>query len=365
MIERLGWIAVVSFALAGCHGGTPAASPGISAGDARADIERALPRYVTDRPGWSADIYAAFSALKLAPDHANVCAVIAVIEQESSFRVDPVVPGLGAIAWREIDTRAAHAHVPTVLVHTALGLKSPDGKSYSARIDAARTEKNLSDVYEDLIAEVPLGRTLFEDHNPIRTRGPMQVNVVFAEAFAKVASYPYPIARSIPDELFNRRGGLYFGIAHLLDYRAPYDAYIYRFADFNAGQYTSRNAAFQKAVSIAAGTPLITDGILLPTDPAVSGPGETELALRSMSAQLDLSHDAIHAALGHARTAEFAESRLYRQVFAIADARLDHAVPRELLPRINLVGPKLKRKLTTDWYAHRVEQRFQQCLKPA
>jgi len=30
-------------------------------------------------------------------------------------------------------------------------------------------------------AAVPLGRTLFAESNPIRTRGPMQVNVAFAE----------------------------------------------------------------------------------------------------------------------------------------------------------------------------------------
>ena len=45
------------------------------------------------------------------------------------------------------------------------------------------------------------GRTLFADRNPIRTRGPMQVNVAFAEQFSGVAPYPYPVKVSIEDDL--------------------------------------------------------------------------------------------------------------------------------------------------------------------
>jgi hypothetical protein len=326
-------------------------------------IERSLPPYATDRAGWTADLYAAFTNLAIDPNHANACAVIAVIEQESSFRVDPVVPNLGVIATKEIDARAARAHVPELIVHGALALKSRTGKTYGERIDAARTEKDLSDVYEDMLAEIPLGRTLFEDHNPIRTRGPMQVSVVFAEQFAKAKPYPYPVARSIPDELFTRRGGVYFGVAHLLDYRAPYDTILYRFADFNAGRYASRNAAFQAALSTASGIPLDTDGSLLPPETDAGSPGETELALRSMSRRLDTGNAAIHAALLDARTQDFDRSALYLHVFALADRRAGHAVPRAAVPHINLIGPKLKRKLTTDWYAHRVEDRYERCLR--
>src|SRR5471030_3211171 len=122
----------------------------------------------------------------------------------------------------------------------------------------------------------------------------MQVSVAFAEQFSAAASYPYPVRVSIADELFTRRGSVYFGIAHLLDYRAPYDQFLYRFADFNAGQYASRNAAFQNALSVASGVPLIADGALLSHDSDVNNPGATELALRTLAGRLKLSNGAIH-----------------------------------------------------------------------
>jgi len=310
-------------------------------------------------------VYNSFTALTVAPTHENVCAVVAVIEQESGFHVDPIIAGLGAIARREIESRAERAHVPMMIVNGVLQLKSVDGRSYGDRIDAAKTEKELSDVYEDFIAAVPLGTTLFSDKNPIRTRGPMQVNVVFADQFAAASPYPYPTKLSIADELFTRRGSIYFGVAHLLDYRAPYDNYLYRFADFNAGQYASRNAAFQSAVGIASGVSLAADGALLAHDSDLNNPGATELALRSISSRLKMSEGAIHAALLDGRTKSFESSTLYQRVFAQAVAKTGRQLPRAIVPRITLAGPKIKRKLTTDWYAHRVEQRFQSCLSGA
>jgi len=335
----------------------------VSTADAEAIIDESLPRGIGDRSGWREDIYAAFRLLTVQPSHENACAVVAVIQQESSFQTDPVIPGLGAIARREIDTRAQAAHVPLTLVHGVLGLKSSDGRTFGERIDQARTEKTLSDIYEDFIAGVPLGRTLFDDKNPIRTRGPMQVNVAFAKEFAAATPYPYPVHRSIADELFTRRGSIYFGVAHLLDYRAPYDDYIYRFADYNAGQYASRNAAFQNALKVASRTALDSDGALLPAAESSGKAGATELAARALGARLGLDAASIHAALQLEKSKSFENSMLYLRVFELADEAAGVPLPRALLPTIQLHGPKIKRRLTTAWYAQRVEQRFRSCLK--
>jgi hypothetical protein len=325
-------------------------------------IERALPRSVSDRSGWINDIADAFLQLKIEPTREHVCAVVAVTEQESSFRVDPVVPHMGTIAWREIDSRAEHAHIPTVVVHQVLQIKSSTGKSYAERIEDARTEKELSDIFEDFTGSLPLGRSLFASWNPIRTRGPMQVNVAFADRFAETRPYPYPVKVSVEDEVFTRRGSLYFGIAHLLAYSAPYDSYLYRFADYNAGQYSSRNAAFQDAVNAISGTQLVTDGALLPHGDSTDTPGETELTLRGLSDRLNLSDAAIHGALEEARTEKFESTTLYKHVFTLAEHTLGHRPPAAIVPTIRLQGPKIERKLTTDWYAHRVDDRFQRCL---
>jgi len=360
--KLLNWVPAILVLLGGCAAEKPETTPALNTGDAKALIQQSLPRNTADRAGWTTDIYGAFTVLTVTPTHENICAVVAVIAQESGFQVDPVVPNLGVIARKEIESRAGRAHVPLVLVNGVLQLKSPSGRTYGERIDAARTEKDLSDAYEDFIAAVPLGKELFADRNPIRTRGPMQVNVAFAEQFSAATPYPYPVGSSIADELFTRRGSVYFGIAHLLDYRAPYDRFLYRFADFNAGQYASRNAAFQNAISVASGVPLIADGALLPHDSGANGPGDTELALRALAPRLKMSNGAIHSALLDGKTKGFESTPLYQRVFAMADQRAGVTQPRAQVPRIKLAGPKIKRSLTTDWYAHRVDDRFKRCL---
>jgi hypothetical protein len=191
----------------------------------------------------------------------------------------------------------------------------------------------------------------------------MQVSVSFAEAHAAAHPYPWPVKTSIRHEVFTRRGGLYFGAAHLLGYEAPYGAQmIFRFADFNAGRWASRNAAFQQALAGASKRPLALDG-----DPFVAGsrmdaPGETESAARAISSALGLSDAEIRRDLSRSDDPEFERSTLYMKVFALAERRAGRRLPRAVVPDIVLKSPKFTRRLTTEWFARRVDERYQRCL---
>ena len=327
----------------------------------RARIATLLPAGVADRPGWAIDIYAAFDALRIEPSPANICAVLAVTEQESTFRADPPVPGLGRIAREEIDRRAERAGVPRCWSRRALQLRSPDSRTCSERIGAARSEKELSDLFEDFISQVPLGQRFFAGYNPVRTGGPMQVSIAYAEGHARRAPIRIAWPGTVRDEVFTRRGGLYFGIAHLLDYPAHYDQPIYRFADFNAGQYASRNAAFQNAVSALTGVALDLDGDLSRPAATRARPGSTEAAVRSLAPRLNWRRrNPAGARAG--RPASFEQTRLWARVFELADEAARRPVPRAVLPRIHLQSPKITRPLTTEWFARRVDERYQRCL---
>ena len=354
-------IALAGLLLAACGTQRVNQAPELTPGQVRAQIVRLMPASTPDREGWAADIQTAFAAQELEPSTENLCSVLAVTEQESTYQVDPPVPNMAKIARGEIDRRAARLHIPNLLINRALQIKSPNGKTYAARLNAARTEKDLSGIFDDFIGMVPMGQTLFGSLNPVHTGGPMQVSIAFAEQRARF--YPYPVAHSIRQEVFTRRGGMYFGIAHLLGYPVDYSQSLYRFADFNAGWYASRNAAFQNAASRASGIPLALDGDL--TIPGSYQLGSTELAVRALGKQLGLSNSAIRRQLEKGDSLDFNETDLYQGVFALADRQQGKPLPRAVLPGIALQSPKITRNLTTAWFAKRVDERRQRCISKA
>lgn len=324
-----------------------------------------MPNGVQNQTLWAVDIFAALEALDIPPTTENVCAAIAVTQQESTFEAQPKVPGLAKIARGEIDTRAARYRIPKPLIAVALKVKSPNGKTYEERIAKVTTEKELSDIFEDFIGSVPTGKQLFSGWNPVRTGGPMQVSIAYAEEHAREQRYPYPLAGSIREEVFTRRGGMYFGIAHLLDYEAAYDDMIYRFADFNAGHYASRNAAFQSAVSTLTNTKLALDGDLLRYGSGADQPSNTELAVRKLAEQIELSGEQIRRDLEHEKTESFSNTKTYKRVLTLADKARGRKVPRGVVPTIKLKSAKITRNLTTEWFAKRVDTRYEQCLARA
>lgn len=361
-------LAIVAM-LAGCAGiderpATPGARP-MTAAETRALIVRLLPPRIADRPGWAADLHAAFGASGIATTVENLCAAVAIIEQESSFRADPSVPNLAKIAWAEIERQRERTGVPRIVLDAALSLESKTGITYRERIDAVKTERELSEIFEDFIDRVPLGRRFLASRNPVRTGGPMQVSIAWSEARARAKPYPYPVTGGIRNEVFTRRGGLYFGVAHLLDYPARYDRVVYRFADFNAGHHASRNAAFQQAVTEVSGVSLALDGDLLVGDGSDERPSATELAVRTLGPRLGLGNEAIRRDLRLGTDPGFAETRLWKSVFALAAQSTGRTPPIAVLPKIELKSPKITQPFTTERFANAVDRRHRACLARA
>jgi hypothetical protein len=58
----------------------------------------------------------------------------------------------------------------------------------------------------------------------------------------------------------------------------------------------------------------------------------------------------------------FEATDLYRQVFARAQKIAHRKLPHAAIPEIALRSPKITRKLTTGWFAGRVDGRYRDCL---
>src|SRR5262249_55366429 len=107
------------------------------------------------------------------------------------------------------------------------------------------------------------------------------------------------------------------------------------------------------------GAKLALDGDLIRYDGTASN---TELAVRKIATRLDLNDEEIHAALEQGDGEKFERSKLYTRVFDLAEKKRGTALPRAVVPKISLKSPKITRSLTTDWFAHRVDGRYQRCL---
>ncbi len=335
------------------------------AADVRAVAQRVLPPKLAQRNGWIDDLAASFEALQIPAQPHKICAIAAVIEQESGWQADPVVSNLPTIAKRELDKKREKYGIPGPALALALMKTSPTGKTYQQRIDSLRTERELSDLFEDMIREIPMGATIFAGQNPVRTGGATQVSMTFAAEQMKARPYPWAPARSPRQEVFSRRGAVYFGSAMLLDYPVSYNRMLYRFADYNAGRYSSRNAAFQAALAALTRRDIVLDGDLLnyqgsePVSPREK-PSQAWTALMSIR-ELGVSGAQVERDLKLEKTFKFESSPTYNRVYALAALRGIKTEPAQL-PQIDLKSPKITRELTSAWFAERCEMRYRACL---
>ena len=344
-------------------------------------ITRAEPR-VQDATGWAVDLLDVLEAHNLPQSRENVCAAIAVIDQESSFVADPAVPNLGALSEKAM--REKFLKVP-ILGRMALNFleRTPTPEaSYMARIRAARTERDLDMTWRAMVADASkranmgfvvnagLFNKLIEEHNEISTVGSMQVSVKFALDEARKRRWlPMMLedTYAVRDDLYTRHGGMYYGVLQLLGYDTGYNQKLYRFADYNAGRYASRNAAFQQVIATLSGQKLALDGDLLTYDKegnALAKVSGSEAALRKAAARLNLglSNQQIRDDLLREKDQSFAASRVF---LALRDAHHNQtgkAAAFAMVPDIALASVKIKRRMTTRNFADSVNKRYQACM---
>ena len=343
-------------------------APPVSAAEVRAVAQQVLPPRIGQRAKWVDELGTAFAALSIPAQPHKVCAIAAIVEQESTWQEDPPVAGLARIAKAELEKKRERLGIPKAVFDLALLKTSPNGRTYRQRLDTLRTERELSDLFEDMIREIPFGASLFGSQNPVRTGGATQVSIGFAAQLMASRPYPWNPHGDARAEVFRRRGALYFGSAMLLDYPVSYSRMIYRFADYNAGRYASRNAAVQSLLARLTGQPIVPDGDLLRYRggeplPVATDPSQAWKALAALPA-LGLAPGQIERDLRLEKRFEFEHTPTYRRLWALAEPR-GVAMERERLPDIDLASPKITRKLTTAWFAQRCEARYRACMARA
>jgi hypothetical protein len=346
---------------------------------------RLIPERVAERDGWARDALAAIEAVGLVPTAEHVCQVFAVVEQESGYRANPTVPNLGAIVERELGRHAARfGPLGRVAVERLLSAEAPgQSKSFRDRLAAVRSEREVDRIFREMVAyyrdrhpaataAADVAGRLFADRrleafNPITTAGSMQVSVRFA---SELGAREGRSESEIREALYTRAGGLRYGVARLLDYETSYPEALFRFADFNAGLYSSRNAAVQAALSELLGVRLALDGDLLiyEADGDVSSRESRSLgALLAFAERFaeDLPAAQVRRDARREKTFEFEATDTYGELRRVYRARTGRNLAPARLPELVLRGPKLTRELSTAWFARSVDRRYRACLERA
>ncbi|MFC1394015.1 DUF1615 domain-containing protein [Acinetobacter junii] len=353
-------------------------------------IRKVIPARVNDRESWSQDIFDIMQELSIPKTKQNVCSIVAVVDQESNFVADPTVPGLGAKAVEEINSRLKEkfeAKLGEKIGGTVAGyfedvLKnqpSPEN-NYMSQMRKVQTERELDLLYREIFdymaqhyhvsaltgAAKLVGQDIGEKLNPITTLGSMQVHINYAKEHKRKAG---GIAE-LRNDLYTQYGGLYYGIHRLMEYPADYDEAIYRFADYNSGMYSSRNAAFQKMLGALTEAEISLDGDLLlynKDGDVRSTQSQTEKELIAVFAQNNVlvTPRQIRADLKKEKEKKFEDTQTYLAVQKLYQKKTNKEPMYAVMPQVVISGPKLSRDYNTNWFASRVNGRYEQCMQKA
>jgi Protein of unknown function (DUF1615) len=325
------------------------------------------------------DLHTVLADQDMAPQRENVCAAIAIIAQESGFVANPVVPELGKLSEQAIRDKFGRIPLAGSMAISWLEKHPTPDANFMARIRSAKTERDLDLTYRalvgyagktsnlDVVLQLGLLNQVIEDRNQINTVGSMQVAVKFAlDEEKKIRWLPMTLndVYAVRDRLYTREGGMYYGVKQLLGYESGYGQKIFRFADYNAGRYASRNAAFQIVMSQLSGMKLTSDGDLLSYDKSGNALGvvtNSEKAIRAVAKKYDtgMSDAQIRKDLMKEKSAEFSLTQTYTRLRVLGGEK---GIPLTAMPQIALNSPKIKNGFTTARFAARVNERYQRCM---
>lgn len=350
-------------------------------------IRKALPGRVNDRASWAQDIYGITEQLGIPQTKENICSIVAVVDQESNFVADPQVAGLGEKAVKEVQTRLDEKFKEklgdgiggTVAGYFEEVLKTqPSPKdNYLSQMRRVKTERELDELYREIFdymskhyhvsaltgAAKLVGQDFGEKMNPITTLGSMQVHIGYAKEHKRQGGN----IAELRTDLYSQYGGLYYGIHRLMMYPADYDKPLYRFADYNSGMYSSRNAAFQSMLNDLTAAELTLDGDLLlyskdGSPRSAKSESERELINVFAANNVILTPRQIRSDLKNEKEQDFEDTATYRAVTKLYQEKTGKAPFYAMMPQVVISGPKLSRDYNTNWFASRVNGRYQTCM---
>ena len=353
-------------------------------------IQTLIPTRVSQRDGWAKDIYDISKQFGIPQTKDNICSIIAVVDQESNFVADPQVAGLGVKAVQEVEDRLEEKFTEklgetiggTVAGYFQDVLKNqptPDN-NYLSQMRKVKTERQLDELYREIFdymskhyhvsaltgAAKLVGQDIGEKMNPITTLGSMQVHISYAKEHKRKGGN----VAALRSDLYSQYGGLYYGIHRLMMYPADYDRAIYRFADYNSGMYSSRNAAFQKMLNHIAGIDLDLDGDLLlyskdGSERAQKSQSETALINLFALEKVLLTPRQIRSDLKKEKEKKFEETTTYQEISRLYQEKTGKDPMYAVMPEVVISGPKLSRDYNTNWFASRVNGRYETCIQRA
>jgi len=353
-------------------------------------IPKAIPSRVSNRDSWAKDIYDITEQLGIPQTKQNICTIVAVVDQESNFHANPTVAGLGEKAVKEVQGRLEEKFTEklgesiggTVAGYFQDVLKNhptPDN-NYLSQMRKVKTERELDELYREIFdymakhyhvsaltgAAKLFGQNIGEKLNPITTLGSMQVHISYAKEHKRQGGN----IAELRTDLYSQYGGLYYGIHRLMMYPADYEKPLYRFADYNSGMYSSRNAAFQSMLNDLTEEELDLDGdLLLYTKDgdvrSTQSQSERELIAVFAANNVLVTPRQIRADLSKEKEKDFEQTQSYIAVKKLYQAKTGKQPIYAIMPEVVISGPKLSRDYNTNWFATRVNGRYTSCMQRA